>query len=187
MTGGGLFLPDQAVKIPTRGTVVAAGPGQHHWDTGAVMPMKVQAGDRAVYGANQGASVKYQGEDHLLMRDDEILMTYEGEEITLDTIRMVGDRVLVRIKKDPSGTQTSSSGVLVAPSATKTEREATGIVEKMGEGKRAANGVLMPLYATAGDHVKFKEFAAEYVTVVGLDSEEEEYVVIRNIDILAKW
>ncbi|CAM9793592.1 unnamed protein product [Choristocarpus tenellus] len=187
MTSGGLFLPNQAKKTPTRGVVTAVGPGKHHWDTGAVMPMKVSVGEKAVYGENLGSSIKYQGEEHLLLRDDEIIMTYTGEEITLDTIRMIGDRILLRAKKTRTGETTSADGILMTASATRFERESVGIIVKVGEGKKAANGVMMPLYAQPGDRVKFKDYAAAYVTVQGLSSEDEEFVAIRNVDILAKW
>lgn len=81
VTEGGLFLPKmKSVKI-TRGTVTAAGEGKRHWDTGVQIPVTVEVGERVVYGNYDGTAVEYQGGQHLLMRDTELLMAFEGEEV----------------------------------------------------------------------------------------------------------
>ncbi|CAM9182839.1 unnamed protein product [Ectocarpus sp. 13 AM-2016] len=82
VTEGGVFLPKMKnVKI-TRGTVTAVGEGKRHWDTGVKIPITVEVGERVVYGNFDGTSVQYQGSEHLLMRDTELLMAYEGEEVS---------------------------------------------------------------------------------------------------------
>ena len=81
VTDGGLFLPKMKSAKVTRGTVTAAGEGKRHWDTGVQIPITVEVGERVVYGNYDGTSVEYQGEEHLLMRDTELLMAYEGEEV----------------------------------------------------------------------------------------------------------
>ena len=80
-TEAGLFLPKMKSAKITRGTVTAAGEGKRHWDTGVQIPITVEVGDRVVYGNYDGTSVQYQGAEHLLMRDTELLMAYEGEEV----------------------------------------------------------------------------------------------------------
>lgn len=60
MTDGGLFMPQTTTEKPTRGTVVAAGEGKRHWDTGVQIPMAVEVGDRVVFGNYDGTSVQYQ-------------------------------------------------------------------------------------------------------------------------------
>ncbi|CAN0509603.1 unnamed protein product, partial [Ectocarpus sp. 12 AP-2014] len=73
VTEGGVFLPKMNnVKI-TRGTVTAVGEGKRHWDTGVKIPITVEVGERVVYGNFDGTSVQYQGSEHLLMRDTELL------------------------------------------------------------------------------------------------------------------
>ena len=69
-TKGGVFLPDQAKEKPSAGIVVAAGEGKSHPDTGVVIPNPVGEGDRVLYGKFDGTSVKYNGEDHQLIKDD---------------------------------------------------------------------------------------------------------------------
>lgn len=60
MTEGGLYMPQVKVDKHTRGTVVAAGEGKYHWDTGVQIPITVQVGDRVVFGNFDGTSVEYQ-------------------------------------------------------------------------------------------------------------------------------
>ena len=71
-TKGGVFLPDQA-KEKLAGIVVAAGEGKSHPDTGVVIPNPVGEGDRVLYGKFDG--IAYCGEDHQLIRDDDILLS----------------------------------------------------------------------------------------------------------------
>ncbi|CAN0121022.1 unnamed protein product [Ectocarpus sp. 6 AP-2014] len=187
VTEGGVFLPKMKnVKI-TRGTVTAAGEGKRHWDTGVKIPITVEVGERVVYGNFDGTLVQYQGSEHLLMRDTELLMAYEGEEITLDTARMLGDRVLLQVKAVPKGTSSSAAGVLIAESATRSTRPTVGQVVKVGPGRMVPSGLMMPMYCEVGDCVKYKDFAAEVIQIEGLETDEFELVCIRNVDILAKW
>lgn len=90
------------------------------------------------------------------MRDTELLMAYQGDEIDLDTVRMVGDRVLLRIKATPRGSTTSSAGVLIAESTTRSLRPTIGVVEKVGPGRMVPSGKIMPMYVKPGDKVKYK-------------------------------
>ncbi|CAN0323372.1 unnamed protein product, partial [Ectocarpus sp. 12 AP-2014] len=82
VTEGGVFLPKMKNVKVTRGTVTAVGEGKRHWDTGVKIPITVEVGERVVYGNFDGTSVQYQGSEHLLMRDTELLMAYEGEEVS---------------------------------------------------------------------------------------------------------
>ena len=77
-TKGGVFLPDQAKEKPSAGIVVAAGEGKSHPDTGVVIPNPVTEGDRVLYGKFDGTSVKYNGEDHQLIKDDGTLAASRG-------------------------------------------------------------------------------------------------------------
>ncbi|CAN0508440.1 unnamed protein product, partial [Ectocarpus sp. 8 AP-2014] len=140
----------------TRGTVTAVGEGKRHWDTGVKIPITVEVGERVVYGNFDGTSVQYQGSEHLLMRDAELLMAYEGEEINLDTARMLGDRVLLQVKAVPKGTSSSAAGVLIAESATRSTRPTIGQVVKVGSGRMVPSGLMMPMYCEVGDCVKYK-------------------------------
>lgn len=165
-TEGGLFLPEMKKEKVTRGTVAAVGEGKRHWDTGVQIPINVNIGDRVVYGNYDGSSVEYQGSEHLLMRDNELLMAFEGEEINLDTARMVGDRVLLKVKAQPKGTATSAQGVLISESATRSNRPTIGEVVMVGPGRMVPSGVMMPMYCKVGDCVKYKVRGGEQLPPV---------------------
>src|SRR5687768_12542101 len=69
---GGLIIPDSAKEKPQEGEVVAVGKGKRLED-GKVIPLDVQAGDRILFGKYSGSDIKLEGEELLIMREDEIL------------------------------------------------------------------------------------------------------------------
>lgn len=71
-TAGGLFIPDTAKEKPSRGEVIAAGPGKSD-DSGKRVPMSVKAGDIVLFNKYAGTEIKLDGEEHLVMREDDIL------------------------------------------------------------------------------------------------------------------
>ena len=156
VTEGGLFLPLMKNERKTRGTVVAVGGGRRHWDTGVQTPIGVNAGEGVVYGNYDGTSIQYQGSEHFLMRATDLLMAFEGDDINLDTARMVGDRILVRVKTPPKGAATSSQGVLIAESAMRTTKPSVGVVVKVGPGRMAPSGNMIPMHCSIGDKIKYK-------------------------------
>jgi chaperonin GroES len=77
---GGLFIPDSAKEKPQQGEVVAVGNGKRT-DEGKLIPMDLKVGDRVLFGKYSGSDVpKAYGDDHLIMREDEILAVIEGAE-----------------------------------------------------------------------------------------------------------
>jgi chaperonin GroES len=71
-TRGGLIIPDTAKDKPQEGEVIAAGKGKTN-DEGKVRPLDVKAGDRILFGKYSGTEVKLDGEDFLIMREEEVL------------------------------------------------------------------------------------------------------------------
>jgi chaperonin GroES len=71
-TAGGLFIPDSAKEKPMEGEVIAAGEGKYKED-GTRQPLDVKAGDRVLFGKYSGSEIKLDGEELLIMREDEIL------------------------------------------------------------------------------------------------------------------
>lgn len=69
---GGIIIPDTAKEKPMEAEVVAVGEGKFAED-GKRMPMSVKAGDRVLIGKYTGTEVKYDGVDHVIVREDEIL------------------------------------------------------------------------------------------------------------------
>ena len=71
-TAGGLFIPDTAKEKPQEGEVIAVGEGKYKED-GTRQTLDVQAGDRVLFGKYSGSEIKLDGEEFLIMREDEIL------------------------------------------------------------------------------------------------------------------
>ena len=71
-TKSGLFLPETAKEKPIEGTVIAAGNGKVTED-GKVRPLAVKAGDKIVFGKYAGTEVKVDGQERLILREDDIL------------------------------------------------------------------------------------------------------------------
>ena len=77
-TKGGIIIPDTAKEKPQEGKVVAVGKGKVN-DDGKLMPLDVKAGDRILFGKYSGTEVKIDGEDYLIMREDDILGVLEDK------------------------------------------------------------------------------------------------------------
>ncbi len=71
-TAGGLFIPDTAKEKPSRGEVVAVGPGKSD-ESGKRIAMSVKAGDNVLFNKYAGTEIKLDGVEHLVMREDDIL------------------------------------------------------------------------------------------------------------------
>ena len=76
-TAGGIIIPDSAKEKPAEGEIVAVGPGKLS-DTGERVAMDVAVGDRVLFSKYGGTDVKLDGEDFLIMREDDILGVIEG-------------------------------------------------------------------------------------------------------------
>jgi len=74
---GGLYIPDSAKEKPQEGEVVAVGKGKRLED-GKVVALDVQKGDRILFGKYSGSDIKLDGEELLIMREDEVLGILEG-------------------------------------------------------------------------------------------------------------
>jgi chaperonin GroES len=75
-TKGGIIIPDSAKEKPMEGKVIAVGKGKLLED-GKIHPLDVKAGDRVLFGKYAGTEVKIDGEEHLIMREDDILGVIE--------------------------------------------------------------------------------------------------------------
>ena len=69
---GGIIIPDSAKEKPQQGEVISVGKGKSN-DEGKVFPLDVQAGDTVLFGKYSGTEIKLDGEDLLIMREEEVL------------------------------------------------------------------------------------------------------------------
>ena len=77
---GGIIIPDSAKEKPQQGKVIAAGAGKVR-DNGKRQAPDVKAGDRILFGKYAGQEIKLDGEEYLIMREDEVLAVIEGGDM----------------------------------------------------------------------------------------------------------
>ena len=75
---GGIIIPDTAKEKPQQGKVVAAGNGKVN-DEGKRVPLDVKAGDLILFGKYSGQEIKLDGEEYLIVKEDEVLAVIEGK------------------------------------------------------------------------------------------------------------
>lgn len=71
-TAGGLYIPDTAQEKPQRGEIVAAGKGRVTED-GKILPLEVKIGDKVLFSKFAGTELKLNGEEYLMMREEDVL------------------------------------------------------------------------------------------------------------------
>ncbi|MCA9663093.1 MAG: co-chaperone GroES [Myxococcales bacterium] len=76
-TAGGLFIPDSAKEKPSRGEIIAVGNGKLD-DSGKRVPLEVKAGEKILFGKYAGTEIKLEGEEHIILREDDVLAVIEG-------------------------------------------------------------------------------------------------------------
>jgi chaperonin GroES len=72
---GGIIIPDTAKEKPQEGRVVAVGSGKH--EDGKVIPLDLKVGDKILFGKYAGTEIKIGGEEHLILREDDVLGVIE--------------------------------------------------------------------------------------------------------------
>ena len=77
VSAGGIVIPDSATEKPVRGRVIGAGNGQI-LENGSVRPIAVKAGDKVLFGKYSGTEVKVDGEELLVMREEDIMGVIEA-------------------------------------------------------------------------------------------------------------
>jgi len=76
VTKGGIVIPDTAKEKPIEGKIVAVGPGKMS-EQGQRMALQVKAGDKVLFGKYSGTEIKVEGEEYLMMREEDILAIIE--------------------------------------------------------------------------------------------------------------
>ena len=76
-TASGIVIPDNAAEKPDQGEVLAVGPGRKN-DDGKLIPLNVAVGDRVLFGKYSGQTVKVEGDELLVMKEDDLFAVVEG-------------------------------------------------------------------------------------------------------------
>jgi chaperonin GroES len=175
-TAGGLILATSSQDKPTYGTAVAVGPGKY-FPSGGKIPMSVSQGDTVMYGKYGGTDVKYDGEKHTIIQQDDVLCTLERGEYSAESVRPVHDRLLVQID---TPAEELKSGILI--SAKGAEKPTTGTVVAIGSGRVMENGDSEPVPVSPGDKVLYGQYSG---TEIRLD--DVPHIFIRVADVFAHW
>lgn len=176
-TTGGILLPDQAQERPTEGVALSCGPGKIHPFTAKLIHNPIKEGMSVLYGKFDGKPLEYNGEECQMIRDDNVLLAYEGVTMKLENVQPIRDWVLIELVQEDLETK---SGVVIASQVTKDLEPCQGTVVKIGEGRLSSEGELTQSPVEVGDFVKFKDYAGNPVMIEG-----KEYTVVKMVDILS--
>ncbi len=141
--------------------------------------MPVAPGENVVYGQYDGTEINIDGVLHSLIRDDDILVKFTGDSLTVDSVEVVNDGVLVFVETRETST---SSGLVLSTGGGDSKRPSTGEVVKVGPGRMGASGDFLPMNVNVGDQVKFMDFAGNEVKIG-----DKEYSVVKMPEVLAKF
>ncbi|CAK9075175.1 20 kDa chaperonin [Durusdinium trenchii] len=194
VTKAGLLLPKS--EKPKEGEVVATGPGEAHVESGHLVPLSVEVGEKVLYSKYGGSeAIECQGEEHVLVREDDVLLKYQGDEPVLEKISMPRGKVLVKLLPKEEET---SFGLLLSEGAKKQTTTAGEVADvrqfvrrgemvrrqmmSVGAGMILANGEELPAPVQVGDKVRFR-----YGDEVNLDLGEDQFSVVSLSDCIAKW
>jgi len=175
-TGGGILLPDQSIERPTEGEVISAGPGKLHPHTGIRINNPVSKGMSVLYGKFDGTPMTYNEEQMQMIRDDDVMLYYEGIKMTKTNVIPCRDYVLVKVAEEKLET---ASGVVIAASVTKDDLPCVGTVFKVGEGRMCSSGEFSPAPMKIGQTVKFKDYAGNDIKIDG-----DQFSLVRMVDVL---
>lgn len=179
-TSSGLYIPDQSKERPNEGVVIAAGQGVNHPESGVLMKMSAKVGDFVVYGKYDGTELKYKGEPHQIIKDDDILLKYRGGEKSVANIECARGYVLIQL---PPKESLSESGLVINLSGGDAQGSLNGVVVQVGPGRQTQSGSELPVEVCRGDSVRFMDHEGSS----RLKLEGAEYVVVSEHSILAKW
>ncbi|KAJ9541888.1 hypothetical protein OSB04_028394 [Centaurea solstitialis] len=171
-TSGGILLPTTAQSKSQGGEVVAVGEGrtigQKKVDVG------VKTGTPVVYSKYAGTEVEFDGSNHLLLKEDDIVGILETDDVK--DLKPLNDRVLIKVVE---AEQTTAGGLLLTQ-ATK-EKPSIGTVIAVGPGPLDEEGNRKELSVCAGNTVLFSKYAGNDFK----GSDGSDYIALRASDVMA--
>jgi chaperonin GroES len=171
-SAGGILLPTTAQTKPQGGVVVAIREGKTVGDK--KLDISVNIGAQVVYSKYAGTEVEFNGESHLLLKEEDVVGLLSGDDVK--ELQPLNDRVLVQVSETESQT---AGGVLLTESAK--EKPVIGTVIATGPGTYGEDGERKPVEVSSGDHVLYSKYAGnEFKNKDGV-----QFVVLRVSDILA--
>lgn len=171
-TSGGILLPSAAQSKPQSGSVVAVGDGRRVGEK--KIPVSIENGAKIVYSKYAGTEVEFNGENHLLLKEDDAIGLLSTDNI--EDLKPLNDRVLLKVLEADNKT---SGGVLLTESAK--EKPVIGTVVAVGPGSIGEDGERKALDVSPDNTVLYSKFAGN--DFKGNDG--TQYVLLRANDIMA--
>lgn len=177
VTKGGLLLPTSGKEKPNEGAVLAVGPGKIDDESGELEPLQIQVGEKVLYQKYGAEKVTFDGTEYVLISDRDVLLSYTGDEVQLDNLKLPRGKVLIELLEE----EKESGGIMLAKGAAR--RDTTlGKVVAVSDGYKGRDGKVLPLEVAVGETVRFR-----YGDEVKLEVRGSEYRVVDAEDCLVKW
>nr|GEX44610.1 20 kDa chaperonin, chloroplastic-like [Tanacetum cinerariifolium] len=169
---GGILLPSTAQTKPQGGEVVAVGEGRTIGDK--KIDIGVKTGTQVVYSKYSGTEVEFNGSNHLILKEDDIVGILETDEIK--DLKPLSDRVLIKVEE---AEETTAGGLLLTQASK--EKPSIGMVITVGPGPLNEEGVRTGVALHPGNTVLYSKYAGN--DFKGTDG--TEYIALRASDVMA--
>ncbi|KAK2645078.1 hypothetical protein Ddye_020273 [Dipteronia dyeriana] len=171
-TEGGILLPTTAQTKPQAGEVVAVGEGKSVGKT--KLDISVPTGSQVVYSKYAGTEVEFNGTNHLILKEDDIVGILETDDIK--DLKPLNDRVFIKVAE----AEEKTAGGLLLTEASK-EKPSIGTVVAAGPGPVDEEGKRKPLSVAPGNTVMYSKYAGN--DFKGTDG--SNYIALRATDVMA--
>ncbi|XP_038698694.1 20 kDa chaperonin, chloroplastic-like [Tripterygium wilfordii] len=171
-TGGGILLPTSAQSKPQGGEVVAVGEGKSLGKT--KVDISVKTGSQVVYSKFAGTELEFNGLNHLILKEDDIVGILETEDIK--DLKPLNDRVLIKVAE----AEEKTAGGLLLTQSTK-DKPSIGTVIAVGPGTLDEEGNRKPLPISQGSNVLYSKYAGNDFK----GSDGSNYIALRVSDVMA--
>ncbi|KAL5724618.1 20 kDa chaperonin [Ranunculus cassubicifolius] len=169
---GGILLPTTAQSKPQGGEVVAVGEGRTLGKN--KVGISVKTGSQIVYSKYAGTELDFNGSNHLLLKEDDIVGVLETEDVK--DLKPLNDRVLIKVVE----AEEKTAGGLFLTEASK-DKPSIGTVVAVGPGPLDEEGNRKPLTITTGNNVLYSKYAGN--DFKGTDG--SDYIALRASDVMA--
>jgi chaperonin GroES len=171
-TSGGILLPTTAQSKPQGGEVVAVGEGRTIGKN--KVDISVKTGTQVVYSKYAGTEVKFNGSNHLILKEDDIVGILDTDDVK--DLKPLNDRVLIKVAE----AEEKTAGGLYLTDASK-EKPSIGTVIAVGPGPLDEEGKRKPLSVAPGNTVLYSKYAGN--DFKGADG--SNYIALRASDVIA--
>ncbi|KAF8027938.1 hypothetical protein BT93_E0768 [Corymbia citriodora subsp. variegata] len=171
-TQGGILLPTTAQTKPQGGEVVAVGEARTIGKS--QIEISVKTGGQVVYSKYAGTELEFNGSNHLILKEDDILGILETDDVK--DLKPLNERVLIKVAE----AEEKTAGGLLLTEASK-EKPSIGMVIAVGPGPLDDEGNRKPLLVSAGNTVMYSKYAGNDFK----GSDGSDYIVLRASDVMA--